>query len=507
MCPNGGASSHLREVIMDAIEIDRAGDMPQYQQLYHQIREMIGRGVLKPEAQLPSTRALASDLRMSRNTAMIAYEQLEVEGYIETTPGARARVARLPSMDDVASQHSLPRMEGSLSRRGHDVVTQEHRSGHASLLWLQPGLPDMREFPFSVWRRLVAKHLSLSPGESFGYHSYGGHQKLREVIAEFFQSSRGLKCQADQVMVTGGAQSAFNLLAHLILDPDDTVLFEEPGYTGAQGAFLAAGANLAPLPVRGNSWSLDAVKASKPKLIYLTPSCQFPLGVTMRMDERLQLLRHARDVGAWVIEDDFDSEFRFSTRPVPTLQSNDPTGRVIYVGTFSKMLFPSLRIGFIIFPGEVDKGIRKANFLLGTSTPLFLQAALAEFIERGLLARHLRRMRRIYRLRRDRLEECAKDRLGNWLTQIDEGSGLQTTWLFHENRDDQLISSMALEKSISVTPLSINYFHSAPKQGLMIGFAATEDSKIDWALARLQRIVQDNESAARTLCAADLGRE
>jgi GntR family transcriptional regulator/MocR family aminotransferase len=485
-------SEPIRDIAIDSTVIDPHDPEPIFQQLYRQIRDQIRAGILKDGGRLPSTRALAADLGLSRTTTIAAFEQLETEGYIETRKGARARVLPLPSAGNGREADHLPQLQDNLSRRGQTLVTLRHETGFPGNYSLQPGLPDALAFPFTIWRRLVSKHMRHMPGETFGYHSYGGHQGLREVIAQYMQSSRGVKCQPDQIMVTGGAQSAFTLLAHLLIDVGDPVMIEEPGYTGAHGAFGAAGARIEPLAVNGRNWDLKSISAVRPKLIYVTPSCQFPLGSTMRIEQRLRLLQLAAETEAWVIEDDFDSEFRFSGNRVPTLQSQDTDRRTIYVGSFAKTMLPDLRLGFIIFPGEVAPPVRKANFLMGTAAPLVTQAVLADFIRNGDFARHTRRMKRLYAAKRALLADHATALFGDVMEQVDEGNGLQTTWRFRCTADDVAIARSALKAGVNTTPLSAHYVHGAADNGLMIGYAATDEKQIPRALHKLNQAIRQH---------------
>jgi len=432
---------------------------------------------------------------MARNTVVAVYEQLATEGFIETSPGARARVADLPA-NDSGSDHEAPGpLHESFSRRGRALVNQEHSWAPTQGLLFQPGMPEMKEFPFSAWRRLLSAQIRLSSSNAFGYHNFAGHPALREAIATHVEASRGVRCSASQVIVTSGAQGALNVLASLFTDPGDCVLLEEPGYTGAQGAFLSAGAKLLPLRVSEHGWQLKEVETSRPRLIYLTPSCQFPLGVTMRMEQRLRLLELARRAGAWIIEDDFDSEYRFSTKPIPAMQGVDDACRTIYLGTFAKTLFPSLRIGFLVMPGVFDEKVAKALFLLGQTAPLFLQAALADFINEGHFAKHLRRMRRLYARRRSLFMELTPRYLGDWLEPLKGESGLQTVWRLRGGIEDTAIAQAALDASISATPLSIHYLHGSPEHGLILGFASVDERQTHLGLARLRSTFQSVASA------------
>ncbi len=492
MSINEGAtfSGITSDVVYEVLHLDRAIDIPLFQQIYQQIRDLITDRKLKESAVLPSTRMLASDLCVSRNTVMVAYEQLETEGYIETTRGSRATVASLTDLRDTTKELKLPDLGASLSGRGRSLIHLEHQTGYPKVLLLQPGLPDARDFPFAKWRRLFSEQLRMQANESFGYHSHAGDPNLREIIANYMSTSRGLKCRADQVMITTGAQGAFNLLAQLLIDVGDPILMEEPGYTGARGAFLAAGADIKPIKVEGKFWDLDAITQTHPKLIYLTPSCQFPLGTTMRIEQRLKLLQRASEENAWVIEDDFDSEFSFLGRRLPTLQYNDPLGRTIYVGSFAKTMLPDLRLGFIIFPGKVVRNIRKANFLLGTAPSLAVQGALANFIGNGHFARHTRSVKRLYDGRRKLLDGLIVEHLGDWMEQLDEGNGMQTTWRFTRSVDDVEVARRALTKGLGPTPLSIHYFHGKPTSGLMIGYASTDEGRYAASLKILRMLVE-----------------
>ena len=495
MPQNSEIERSRHEVIVDAIKIDRRSDTPKYRQIYYQLRQLIVQQRLKPSMRLPSTRVLAATLSIARNTVITAYEQLEADGFIETSTGSLSRVSNISTHSDLDNPKPLPDMLRSLSERGRNIVTHEHYSGSPNPGLLFPGLPDVREFPFTVWRRLVTARLKPSPDELFSYHSYAGFQPLRDAVATYAQSSRGVRCSPDQVLITSGAQNAFNLLAHLLIDAGDHVLLEDPGYSGAQCAFLAADAKLLPLRVSDSGWQLDNNCQARPKLIYLTPSCQYPLGIKMRMEQRVQVLDMARTIGSWIIEDDFDSEFRFSTEPLPALQGIDQNDRTIYVGTFAKTLFPSLRIGFVIFPRKVDNEVVKANFLLGAVPPLLLQAALADFIEQGHFARHLRRMKKLYKARRYHFMQLALSLLDDLIEPIDAGSGLQTTWRLTSGESDVQVCRRAQRAGLGVTPLSVHYLFGLQLQGLMIGYASMSEEAIDTSLMTLRSVLQQSHSS------------
>lgn len=479
-----------QQALLDTLVIDRHSRVPQYRQLHEQLRALLLSRALRPGMRLPSTRALSTDLGIARNTAVAVYEQLATEGFIETAHGARAQVTNLPAAHARSAKRTSPSFSRSFSRRGQRLADQQHSwAPHRDMLF-QPGMPEVREFPFGAWRRLLSERMNPQYTDLFGYHSFGGHPPLREAIATYLEASRGVRCSPEQVIVTSGAQGALNFLAALLLDPGDAVLLEDPGYTAAQGAFLAAGAELLPLPVTERGWGLQSLEGLRAKLVYLTPSCQFPLGITMRMEQRLKLLDVVRRTGAWVVEDDFDSEYRFSSKPIPAMQGVDDTGRTIYVGTFAKTLFPSLRLGFLVIPDALDQEMTKALFLLGQTAPLFTQAALADFIDEGHFARHLRRMRRLYARRRTLFVELASDYVGEWLEPVQSESGLQTVWRLRGGLKDTDVTHAAAEVGIGTTPLSIHYRHGTPMQGLILGFAAADESSMHAGLKRLRGVLE-----------------
>ncbi|MBN9219440.1 MAG: PLP-dependent aminotransferase family protein, partial [Mesorhizobium sp.] len=304
-------------------------------------------------------------------------------------------------------------------------------------------------------------------------------------------SARGVRCRPEQVVITTGAQAAFDLLARLLLDPGDTVWMEEPGYYGAKAAFTVAGARIAPIPVdQQRGWRLDAPDPA-PRLIYVTPACQHPLGITMRMEERLRLLDIAETGNSWVIEDDFDGEYRFQGRPVPAIQSMDRSGRVIYVGTFAKLLFPALRLGFMVLPPGLAERIANALSTTGQFAPLVLQAALADFITQGHMSRHLKRMRRIYAQRRQFFGTIVEERLGREMTLSPAEAGIQVVGYLRSGIDDIKVSQAAARRAINVSPLSKYFQDTAPTQGLVLGYAACNAAQTIEGVDRLAAAIRE----------------
>jgi GntR family transcriptional regulator/MocR family aminotransferase len=373
-----------------------------------------------------------------------------------------------------------------LSKRGELMIRQPVHHGTPGQLAFHPGMPDPNSFPYSTWGRLIARHARFARSALFGTYHVTGHPDLRRAIAGFLKASRGVRCDPEQIVVTTGAQAALDLLARLLLDRGDTVWMEEPGYYGAQAAFAAAGAQLWPLFVGESGWNLDVPPGDTPRLIYVTPSSQHPMGATMPMDQRLRLLQIAEARDAWVIEDDFDGEYRFRGQPIPAMQGADRTQRVIYVGTFAKMLFPALRLGFMVLPGTLAEGAARAISITGQFAPLILQAALADFIGEGHMARHLRRTRRLYAARRETFQGLCRGALSEWLHIVPGDSGIQMVGLLAEGLDDHVMAAEARVRGMNISPLSMQYRHGSASQGLVLGYAGANEATMLKGIAALQ---------------------
>jgi GntR family transcriptional regulator / MocR family aminotransferase len=472
---------------LDALFVDRTIPIPLHRQLYGRLRQMIEERFLTAGSALPSSRSLAEDLGVARNTVVSVYEQLATEGYIAGRPGARPTVVDLP---DGGPDSKAPRRVANrrlISLRGERMLEQPHHHGTLGHLAFHPGMPDAESFPFATWSRLLARRAKKAGHDLFGSYSVTGYPALQEAIASYVKVARGVRCTPEQIIVTTGAQAALDLLARLLLDPGDSAWVEEPGYYGAQAAFVAAGAQLQPLHVDAGGWMLEPPQVDTPRLIYVTPACQLPLGVTMRMEQRLRLLDVAERLDAWIIEDDFDGEYRFQGRPIPAMQGTDRSDRVIYLGTFAKLLFPALRLGFMVLPEPLLKGIVLALRITGQFAPLLLQAALADFIGQGYMSTHLKRMRRIYAMRRELFRQLAEAHLSDWMTLRPTDAGIQYVGELHDGLDDRTVAAAAHRRGINVSPLSIHYRHSKPPAGIVMGYAATNEA----AMLHGFRLLQD----------------
>src|SRR3954452_2998457 len=401
------------------LHLDRRGRMPLHRQLYDGLRAAILGGRLAPGDRLPATRTLAADLAVSRNTVTGAFDQLLAEGYLESRVGAVSFVAQSLPEDLLrvtgAPRRGEPGPPPRLSARGRMLAaTAVSPSGGQSVVRpFQTGFPAMDLFPRELWARIAARQARHPGVERLSYGSPAGFAPLRRAIAEYLRAARGVRCTWEQVVVTAGSQQALDLAARVLLDPGDTAWVEDPGYMGARGAFTAAGVLCAPIPVDGEGLSVADGIARFPdaRMAYCTPSHQYPMGVTMSLARRMALLAWARDRGAWIVEDDYDSEFRYAGRPLPALQGLDAAGRVIYTGTFSKVLFPALRLGYVVVPEALIEPFRAAHALADRHNPSVDQAVLAAFLAEGHFTRHLRRIRAAYGERQQLMLEQLSDRL------------------------------------------------------------------------------------------------
>jgi GntR family transcriptional regulator / MocR family aminotransferase len=468
--------------------IDRSSPGNLHRQLYWKLRNLIEKRVLPSGAGLPSTRVLARDLLLGRNTVLAAYEQLALEGFIDIRPGARPVVSGLPHYKPLARKN-VAASASALSARGRELCALPFHHGQPGVTAFHPGLPDADNFPFNTWSKLLAARAKQARGDLFGTYHVPGYPPLCEAIARYLSASRGVVCEPSQIVITNGAQSAFDILARVLTDPGDCVWMEEPGYYGAGAAFQAAGARLLPLRVDDDGWDLEP-PAAVPRVIFVTPSCQHPLGMTMAMEQRLNLIRLADEYGAWIIEDDYDSEYRFQGQPIPALQGIAPDSRVVFVGTFAKILFPAMRLGYMVVPADIRDDLTAALSATGQFAPLITQAALADFITEGHLMRHLRRMRRIYGERRQFFIEQFSRQLGKWMKLRRTDSGIQLVGLFRDNRDDRELAAAAHAAGVNVSPLSLQYRTAETLSGFLMGFAAADERTTRRAMQKLSAILE-----------------
>lgn len=480
------------------IALDRVEATPLHRQLYDQMRDLILAGRLGAGARLPSTRTLARELGVSRNTVTGAFDQLLAEGYVVGRVGAGSYVSdELP--EEALSARATrppeglserPRLRG-LSNRGTRLAGLRKAGGGVRSAAFTPGLPDLDGFPFDVWSRLMSKAWRRPPRDLLANAEPAGYLPLRRAIATYLRAVRGVRCTADQVIVVSGAQQAIGLAAHVLMDEGDPALIEEPGYAGVRGALTAAGARQVPVPVDAEGMDIAWAERAAPdaKLACVAPSLQYPLGITMTLARRLKLLDWAQRRDGWILEDDYDSEYRYAGRPLAALQGLDRDGRVVYIGTFSKVMFPSLRIGYLVVPADLTDPFRFARTALDDHPSTAAQPALAAFMEEGHFAAHIRRMRKRYKDRQDALLAAAQARLGGAFEIEPAEAGMhlvaRMTPALTARMDDRTARRRAAEAGINVSALSSFYAEGFGRQGLLLGYAAVPEAEMPAAVARL----------------------
>ena len=463
------------------VAIDARRRTPIYQQLYEWFRTAILTGQLRPGQRVPSTRQLASELGVSRIPVLGAYEQLHAEGYLESFIGAGTCVARtIPERASLigrpAARHTTRRAaNGGGPRRTSRLAGTIFQTDQS---WLgNPGafrisLPALDRFPAAVWARLVNRHAKRVTRAMMAYGDPMGDRSLREAIAEYVGAARAVRCDASQIMVTTGSQQGLLVTARVLLDARDAVWVEDPAYPGARQALLAAGARMVPVPVDADGLDVARGTRASPsaRAVYITPSHQHPLGVTMSATRRMTLLDWASRAGAWIIEDDYDSEYRFDSRPIASLHSMDADARVIYVGTFSKVLFPALRLGYVVVPKDLVAAFSAMRDASDVFSSTLYQAVVHDFIREGHFARHIRRMRMVYMERRQALVDALRAEAGERLEVIGAAAGLHLAALLPPGVSDVVVAQRAAAKGILVTPLSSCCFRPPERGGLILGY-------------------------------------
>ncbi len=489
------------------IALDERSATPLFQQLYADLRQRILGARLKPGEKLPASRALAGDLGISRNTVLSAFDQLTSEGYLEMRGGSGTFVAR--DLPDHAPESVTPRDKEAapqLATRSRIFLAapqSRDRSARGPLApCFTPGWIDSSDFPFALWSRLLAKSWRYPARSVIDGGDPGGYPPLRVAIANYLRQARGIECAADDVLIVSGIRQAVDLTCRLLLDPGDKVWVERPGFPGIGAAIAASGGKLVHVPV--DDEGLDVEKGLKQapaaRLACVAPSHQYPLGVVMSLQRRLSLLAWARAAKAWVLEDDYDSEFRYSGRPLAALRSLDADGRVIYVGTLSKMLFPSLRIGYLVAPPALAAAFRRARSVVDDQPAMASQPALAEFFTSGHLAAHVRRMRLRYAHRQQLLLEAARDNFGDKIILRPDSAGLHLVGRLASSQlrrqGDARIAEKIATAGVTVAPLSAydvdgtQRRNSPVAEGLMFGYAAVPDAKIEPGVKAIARALR-----------------
>jgi len=483
----------LSELLLtEMTRLAASGKRPLHRQLYEALRQAILSGKLAAGERLPSSRDLTQDLQLSRNTVMTAINQLSAEGYLSSQVGSGTFVS------ETAPQWALQRGRGTwhqpekLSRRGM-ALSNSFCAADLEVQPFPPGIADFSAFPLALWQRLQNKHWRLTYPDMLDYSSAGGFGPLRRAITDYLRVFRSVPVDTEQVIVTSGTQESLALCAQLLADPLDTVWLEDPAYWGAVKAFMATGLKPHAVPVDEQGIAPSPKDHdSPPKLIYVTPSHQYPTGAVMSLARRHQLLALAREHRAWVLEDDYDSEFRFSGPPIASLAGLDAFGQVIYLGSFSKVLYPGLKLGYMVVPKNLAAAFKRAHYDLNRPGQIPLQAALAEFIDMGHFASALRKARQSYGQRRQSLLTALQPCLGRGATLSGAEQGLHLCLRLPDRLNDQALAQQLAQQGLLVRPLSRYCLSRKALKGLVIGYG----------YAPLSEIERCGPALAQTICAA-----
>jgi GntR family transcriptional regulator / MocR family aminotransferase len=491
-------SGRLVPAALLTLNVDRALAPPLAVQLYQQLRELILGGRLQAGVKLPSSRVLSAELGVSRTTVIEAFEQLRSEGYVEGRHGAGTFVPPvLPEMllttrgGGRRPREAEPPRLSSLARR---LAGRPRRPGEARAF--NPGLPETGLIPFELWSRAMARAWRRPAATLLAAAAPGGDPALRRAIAGHLGAMRGIDCTAEQVVLTSSAREAVALAARTLLEPGDQVWVEDPGYPAVRQALTEIGLVARGLPIDAEGLSLEAGLAGAPaaRMAVVTPSRQYPLGTTMTLARRLALLDWARDRGAWIVEDDYDSEYRYAGRPLSALQSLDEAGRVLYLGSFSKVLFPKLRLGYLVLPPGLTAPLLAVREEVGAEPSMIAQPVLAEFIESGGFAVHIRRMRRLYAERQTALLAALSRHAEGLLTAERQDGGMhlvaELAPALARRLDDRAIEARARAAGIAAPALSAFYRETPPRHGLMLGYAGAPADELDTAMARLVALLR-----------------
>jgi GntR family transcriptional regulator/MocR family aminotransferase len=472
-----------------------AAGVPLYRWLYEQLRAAILAGRLRPGARLPATRDAGEMYKLSRATVVTAFEQLKSEGYVEGRTGSGTYVAKV--LPEQLLHAGGLREEGRLPHRRISLSAYAKRLQPFRPLPMQPvrafraNQPALDLFPTALWAQVASRRLRrastklLAGGETLGY------RPLREAVAEYLNTSRGVRCTPEQVLIVSGALEGLDRTARLVLNPGEPAWMEEPGYPSAAAVLRAVGAKVCGVPVDGEGLNLERGirRRPHPRLVYVTPAHQFPLGVAMSLRRRLALLEWARKAGVLIFEDDYDSEYRYSGRPVPALQGLDRSGVVVFGGSFSAVMFPAMRLGYLVVPPEMMDVFSAAQSVSKHHPPLLGQAVLCDFISEGHFARHIRRMREVYAERLNVLLKAAREKLDGVLEISNVEAGLQTIGWLPSKFDGEAVARAAAEKNVEVRPLRRYAYGRAPGNGIVLGFAAVESRELRRGMEELARVL------------------
>jgi GntR family transcriptional regulator/MocR family aminotransferase len=478
------------------LAVDTSSDTPLLRQVYQLLRGAILSHALTPGSRLPSTRQLADRLGVSRTSVLSAYDQLLAEGYVEGRTGSGTYVAKdipqppiAPAVLKTPGSKSAGRRLSSAGTRFRKLAQNLSPPEHVPF---SPGCCSVDAIMIASWRRVGSRQMKTLEKVNLHYADPIGELSLRIEVAQYLRAARAVRCEPEQVIIVSGAQQALDLSLRALVNTGDSVWIEDPGYLGARAVMRAIGAKLIPVPVDESGLVVSAGIAAEAnaRAAYITPSHQHPTGAVMSMRRRLELLAWARDHDAWIIEDDYDSEFRYVGRPLAALQGIDDHARVIYVGTLSKMLFPGVRIGFAVVPRDLVDVFTGAKFVTDRQPPSLQQAMVADFMHSGFLTSHIRRMRLHYRQARDAVVNAISQHMGDLVEVEVPECGIQLIVRFKDDISDVEVADKARAKGIVVQPVSSLHLNAPARQGLLLGYSGFDLRKLRSVSRQLAEVVR-----------------
>ena len=481
----------------DTINIDRSRPEALFRQVEAQLREAIWSGRLRPNERLPSTRQLAKALSVARNTIITAYEQLTVEGFLVSETGSGTRIAiNCPEKSLVTEKSKddlVPKElnEVNVSQRAKnlakDISSFINKTNFQTSLAFKAHTPDCEQFPQSVWTQISARHLRNRPKDWMASGNPLGYAPLQAALAEYLSVTRGLYAKPQQIIITSGTQQATDLLAKLLTDPGDKVCFEDPGYLPAAKNFEMLGANLQFIPVDDQGIQTPEIeKHSDAKFVYITPANQFPLGSTLSQNRRLSLLSWANKTNTILIEDDFNGEYRYKGRPLTTLYTMDNHQKVIYISSFSHLLYPGLRLGFMVVPESLVDAVKNLRWMSDRHSTYLEQAVLTDFINEGHFARHLRKMRTLYKSKQQHLIYCLRHHFSDYLDVAEMDGGLHLIAWLKDAFNEDIMKQAALKVGIELAFISNFSFNPSKKSAMILGYAPYSEQEIERACLTLK---------------------
>ncbi|WP_158538559.1 MocR-like pyridoxine biosynthesis transcription factor PdxR [Chitinophaga skermanii] len=486
------------DIALTFIKLRSSLSKPLYMQLYEQLRDGVLNGMLKLGDRLPASRALAKDLQVSRNTVNLAYEQLCLEGYFNSKTGAGTYVCEqgdelVPkkNRDTLTTPTVTKQFQPKINVRPWEKYI-EFDTDYEPFQPFRIALPSLEYFPFDTWSRLTSNVYKEIHRYHLGYDSGQGYEPLRAAIASHLRINRSIQCDASQVVIVNGSRQGLHLCMELFMQPGMECWMEDPGYSSVKAAMLRFGGKICPVPISENGLDIQYAVEHYPeaKLAYVTPSHQFPLGITMPLLERMKLLRHAEKKGMLIIEDDYDSEFRYNGRPFPALKGLDTQGHVVYIGTFSKVLFPALRIGYVVMPHkEMAHELTKIKAVTDRQSPVIEQAVLAAFIEQGHFARHLRKMRILYKKHQDELIDLFTKHLGDRVEIHANDAGMHFVLRIVQKKDLQKIKKHLHGSGVMLRPLDDFALMHKDEHAFLIGFTGLTSKVMEKAVLKIKDVL------------------